>query len=222
MRREVLEDDLKRLYSANDMVKADCGGCKGCSQCCQGMGESVVLDPLDVYRLKNGLNQNFAELMEFCLELNMVDGLVLPNLRMTGEQEQCCFLNEEGRCSIHSVRPGVCRLFPLGRIYENGSFKYFLQSQECPKANKSKIKVSKWMDTPDLKKYEEFVTMWHYFLVEAQELMEHQKDEKLDRDLTTYILNHFYVNPYPTGKDFYEEFSERYQVTKKLLKVLSK
>ena len=26
-----------RLYTANDMVKADCMGCQGCASCCQGM-----------------------------------------------------------------------------------------------------------------------------------------------------------------------------------------
>ena len=31
------------LYKANDMVKADCGGCEGCSQCCRGMGRSIIL-----------------------------------------------------------------------------------------------------------------------------------------------------------------------------------
>lgn len=29
MEREVLLEDLKKLYSSSDMVKADCGGCKG-------------------------------------------------------------------------------------------------------------------------------------------------------------------------------------------------
>ena len=33
------------LYTANDMVKADCQDCKGCSACCRGMGDSIVLDP---------------------------------------------------------------------------------------------------------------------------------------------------------------------------------
>ena len=37
-----------RLYTANDMVKADCMGCQGCASCCQGMGDSIVLDPYDI------------------------------------------------------------------------------------------------------------------------------------------------------------------------------
>ena len=57
MRREVTLEEISdgRLYEANDMVKADCQDCKGCFDCCTGMGDSVVLDPLDVWRLSQGL-----------------------------------------------------------------------------------------------------------------------------------------------------------------------
>ncbi|MDQ9892155.1 YkgJ family cysteine cluster protein, partial [Acinetobacter baumannii] len=75
----------------------------------------IILDPLDIYRLTFGLQQKFEQLLADKLELNVVDGVILPNLKMAGENEQCSFLNDEGRCSIHSIRPGICRLFPLGR-----------------------------------------------------------------------------------------------------------
>ena len=129
MIREVSIEEISdgKLYTANDMVKADCQDCKGCSACCHGMGESIVLNPLDVHRLKVGLGKSFEQLLENCLELNVCDGLILPNLKMSGPDEACTFLNSEGRCTIHSFRPGICRIFPLGRFYEGDSFKYFLQ-----------------------------------------------------------------------------------------------
>ena len=34
-----------KLYTANDLVKAGCNDCAGCSACCRGMGNSIVLDP---------------------------------------------------------------------------------------------------------------------------------------------------------------------------------
>ena len=71
-----------------------------------------------------GKNENFDTLLANYLELNVVDGMVLPNLKMAGEEEACPFL-KDGRCSIHGYRPGICRLFPLGRIYEENGFKYF-------------------------------------------------------------------------------------------------
>ena len=88
-----------RLYTANDMVKADCHDCKGCSACCHGMGTSIVLDPLDIHRLCSGLSVDFVILMNGKIELNIVDGLTLPNLKMSGVGESCGFLSESGRCS---------------------------------------------------------------------------------------------------------------------------
>ncbi len=222
MKREVFAEDLKRLYRATDLVKADCGGCKGCADCCSGMGESVVLDPLDVCRLVGGLKSSFAQLVQQNLELNVVDGIVLPNLRMAGEKEACTFLDDGGRCRVHAIRPGICRLFPLGRYYENGSFRYFLQSRECRKENRSKIRVSKWLDTPDLKRYEQYITDWHYFLEEVKELLDRQQDGQLNKDLNTYLLDGFYAAPYDSGRNFYEQFYERLARTKKLVKILDK
>ena len=71
-----------RLYGLSDMVRADCGGCAGCSACCSGMGRSVVLDPLDMHRLAEGTGVGAETLLTENLELNVVDGIVLPNLKM--------------------------------------------------------------------------------------------------------------------------------------------
>lgn len=196
-----------RLYGSNDLVKADCGDCRGCFACCCGMGNSIILDPLDVHRLTTGLNQSFEALLASYLELNVVDGIILPNLKMQGSCECCAFLNEAGRCTIHAIRPGICRLFPLGRYYENGSFRYFLQTHECKKANRTKVKVKKWIDTPELGKYETFVNRWHYYLKDMETLIEKQPEKAKEIDLQ--ILQRFYLTPY--GDDFYTEFEQRMQ-----------
>ncbi|EET61864.1 hypothetical protein BRYFOR_06056 [Marvinbryantia formatexigens DSM 14469] len=185
------------------------------------MGESIVLDPLDVWRLEKGLDTGFAGLMERFVELHPVDGILLPNLRMEGEAEKCPFLNEEKRCAIHAFRPGLCRLFPLGRIYENGSFRYFIQQQECPVQPKTKVKISKWLDIGQLAQYETFVLQWHNLLEETGAMAEAQKDEQLTRDLNVYLLESFYQKPYD-GRDFYVQFEERLQYMRKLLKILGR
>lgn len=197
-----------KLYGSNDMAKTDCNGCKGCSSCCRGMGNSILLDPFDAHRLCAGLRKSFEELLNTCLELNVVDGIILPNLRMTAEEDACTFLRG-GRCSIHSIRPGICRIFPLGRFYENHSFKYFLQIHECPAPGKSKVKIRKWIDTPDLKRYEQFITDWHYYLKPLQEYaMDFEHGEKIQK-LSMYLLKQFYLKPYDAEGDFYQEFYER-------------
>ena len=145
MLRETTMEEISdgKVYGINDMVKADTGGCEGCNKCCTGMGSSIVLDPFDIWRLKVGLSVSFQQLLdEGKIELNMVDGLILPNIRM-GEKDRCSFLDEHGRCSIHAYRASICRLFPLGRVYREDGFDYFLQKGECTKDNRAKIKVKK-------------------------------------------------------------------------------
>lgn len=208
-----------RLYDPRDMVKADCGGCAGCSLCCESMGSTIILDPFDVWRLTGGLEVSFEELLQDKLELNLVEGIVLPNMRTEGKEERCGFLNGQGRCSIHTYRPGFCRIFPLGRFYENHGFHYFLQVHECPKEPKAKVKVQKWIDTPDLKRNEKFIIDWHYFLKEITARLREQDGEQYQKMVDLYILKSFYQKPWEKDRDFYEQFDERLAEAKKILKV---
>lgn len=208
MERKVSLDEISdgKLYGLNDMVRADSGGCEGCSACCRGMGNSIILDPLDVCRLSLNQGMTFEQLLAGPLQLNVVDGIILPNIRMDGKDEACYFLNQEGRCTVHTYRPGFCRLFPLGRVYEDRSFRYFLQIHECHKDNRSKVKVRKWIDMPDVKIYDQFVADWHYFLKDLERGMEAVGDEGLRKAVDMYVLKHFYITPYSPKEAFYPQF----------------
>lgn len=217
MRREVDMREISdgNLYTSSDMVKAECGNCEGCHACCCDMGQSIVLDPLDIARLEWGLKVTFEELLVDKIELNVVDGVILPNLKMDPGKNQCNFLNEEGRCSIHSIRPGICRLFPLGRYYENGGFKYFLQTKECKKENRTKVKVKKWLDTPNLKEYEAYICRWHYFLKDVEIYLAKHPEEM--KELSMYILTQFYLIPFKEEEDFYPQLEKRVAAASKKL-----
>jgi len=76
-----------KLYGNNDMAKIDCHDCKGCSSCCRDMGESIWLDPYDVFQLTTSLGKTFEALLQAEIELHVEDGLILPNIRMEGESE---------------------------------------------------------------------------------------------------------------------------------------
>jgi len=212
MKRQVRMEEISdgKLYTINDMVKAGCGDCKGCSACCKGMGSSIVLDPLDVHRLSAHLGKSLEQLIEEeKIELQVVDGIILPNLKMCGKEERCAFLNAEGRCDIHAFRPGICRLFPLGRLYEEHGFRYFLQVHECQNKNRTKVKVRKWIDTPEAGRYEQFVMKWHNFLKASEEKVERAMDEAEVKKIDMTILQHFFLTPFSSAGDFYEQFEER-------------
>ena len=211
MERQVSMEEISdgKLYGINDMVKADCHDCAGCSACCRGMGTSILLDPLDVFRLSSGLNKTFEGMLDGEIELNVADGLILPNLKMAGEEERCVFLTEQGRCGIHGFRPGICRIFPLGRLYENRGFRYFLQVHECRHPNRSKVKVKKWIDTPDWRRNEKFIADWHYFLKDLQDALKVSPDTERRKEASMYVLRQFYLQPFRQEEDFYDQFEER-------------
>jgi hypothetical protein len=198
-----------RLYQNNDMVKTDCNGCSGCSDCCHGMGSSITLDPYDIYQLCSGLQTSFEQLLNGYVELNVADGIILPNLRMADSTDGCSFLTPEGRCRIHNIRPGICRLFPLGRFYEDADFRYFLQIHECPYPNKTKTKIRKWLGVERIKEYETFIKDWHYFLKPLQEYAMTFEDSEKIQSISMYLLQNFYLLPYKTDQDFYPQFYAR-------------
>lgn len=209
-----------KLYDINDMARLGCNDCQGCFKCCTDMGNSIMLDPLDVFRIRFNSGESIESLLQNKLELNIVDGVILPNIRMSGADVRCPYLNEEGRCSIHEYRPGICRLFPLGRYYENGDYRYFLQKDQCRKANRTKVKISKWLDIPDYPEYREFVLKWHYLLLDLSEKMKTLQDSDV-RQLELMLINLFYIKVSSADeREFMTEFYEKTVMMRKLLEEL--
>jgi len=203
-----------KLYTENDLVRTDTNSCVGCKTvCCQNMGTTIKLDPLDAYELTRGTGATFDKMLgSGMIELNVVDGLVMPNLKMDESSGRCAFLDEENRCKIHGYRPGICRMFPLGRYWEDKeNFRYILQKGECNKDGLTKIKVKKWLGIEGLADYDAFVIKWHSFVKDVQEGMAGLPQEQV-RVLNTFILKMFFMTTYGECQDvsaFYEEFGKR-------------
>ena len=206
-----------KIYEKNDMVKLECGECEGCFSCCQGMGDSVTLNPYDIWQLEINLHKSFEELLQDKLELGISEGVIVPNLKMSGTQETCGFLNENGRCSIHAFRPGICRLFPLGRQYDKEKIGYIFLEHACPKPNKTKVKIKKWLGIPQLEANEMFLLRWHAIQKKVQQLAK-VEDKDTVQELNMYLLNLFFAESY--RGDFYAEFEKRAQMAEKLLEKL--
>lgn len=165
---------------------------------------------MDVWRLRRDLHKDFSTFIEKEAELGMADGMILPNMKMDVRTDACPFLDGNGRCSIHDSRPGLCRLFPLGRYYEENGFRYFLQIYECRKKDRGKIKIKKWLGIPNLKAYEAYILSWHDFPEKCREGAD-TLDEEKRRTLALYVLRRFYELPYyaDSEENFYAEFAQR-------------
>ena len=193
-----------KLYDIEDMVKADTCGCDGCSDCCKDVGDLVVLTPFDIYEMKNFLGVEFDELLGNKIELRENNKISLPYLKMQNKSKNCSFLNEEGRCTIHSKRPNICRLFPLGRVYKDNDFKYFLQIGNCPKENLQDVKVSNWVGIENYDENKRFILEWYNFIKALTFRLKFVYDEKEIEKVNQVLLDSFYrIN---INDDFYSVF----------------
>lgn len=118
-------------------------------------------------------------------------------------------LDENGRCSIHADRPGLCRLFPLGRNYNEKGLRYFLLEDACRKQNRTKIKIKKWLEVNALPQYEKFLIEWHDFRKQMQEKMIDSQSDAYAQNVNVKMLEIFYQKPYDTDENFYLQFEKR-------------
>lgn len=197
------------LYSNNEMARLGCNECSGCSSCCREMGQSIILDPYDIYQLQIAAGQTFAQLMQDMIELHVEDGLILPSVRMQDSTDACGFLNRDGRCSIHAHRPGLCRLFPLGRNYDDRGLRYFLLEDACRIQNRTKVKIKKWLGIDSLSKYEEFLIIWHDLRKKVRSQIMERRSDDYTQEINVKLLETFYRKPYDIERDFYTQFKER-------------
>lgn len=202
-------------YGLNDMVKIECQDCKGCFACCHDMGSSILLNPYDIWQLSVNLKKPVEWLLQGKVELGVEDGVILPHLRMQEKTNACGFLSEKGRCGIHGFRPGLCRLFPLGREYKDGKISYFILEGACEKPVKTKIKVSKWLGIPQIKQHEVFLCTWHELVKKMQKKAESLTGEE-NKAWNLQFLQQFYLTPYETA-DFYDEFNKRAEEFRNML-----
>lgn len=221
--------EFNEEYTKCDSAIISCNDCKGCSKCCENMGDTIVLDPYDIWMITSNLKIAGGHAVTYDIlvsedgpfELTNQNGLVLPSIKMVADERKkapeksgCCpFLNQLGRCSIHSIRPGLCRLFPLGRNFYEDHITYFVLEGElgCPSKEKSEAEIANWLAIPDIEKYEAFQLSWHTIkknLLSA--ISEGFSDGTLSMTDASKLISRFLTIFYATnyGSDFFASYEE--------------
>ena len=208
-----------KLYDIEDIVKADTCGCDGCNDCCLDVGDLVVLTPFDVYEIVNYLGVKFNDLLGDKIELIQNNKISLPYLKMQ-DNNKCSFLNENGRCIIHSKRPNICRMFPLGRVYQDNDFKYFLQIGNCPKEDLKDVKVSDWIGIENYNENKRFILEWYKLTKALAFRLKFVRDEKEIEEINQILLDSCYSINIEEGENFYSVFLQYLPDIKKRLGII--
>ncbi len=80
--------------------------CTQCGTCCRGEG-GIYLSREEINRISLFLNSSHQKFLEkYCIRKN---GKIYIHIRKDGY----CHFSQNGRCSIHEVKPAPCRQWPF-------------------------------------------------------------------------------------------------------------
>lgn len=105
-------------YKPDDAWSYACGQCGACCR-----GKDFLVTPYDVARIAEALGTLPAEVLARYVDPSR------PMLRTTGEDGQCVFFAPGTGCTIHTGRPAVCRLYPLGRTIHADQTESFTEAE---------------------------------------------------------------------------------------------
>jgi len=139
---------------------------------------------------------------------------------MVGDDKRCSFLSVEGRCTVHHFRPNICRLFPLGRVYAEDDFKYFLQVNACVKSELFEVDINTWMGIEDYTANKLFLLEWYKILKALTFRLKFVHDAADKNRIDQLLLSLFYNNTLEKQYDFYDVFQKNTPIAKKKLGIL--
>lgn len=184
----------EELMSADDEAELESSDCIGCTNCCRELSAAITLDAWDMALLKEGLGLTFDELVQKGFVSFIEEGKALvPIFGNKPDKKECVFLGDDGRCSIHPYRAGICRMYPLARLWRaDGRFSYYLQKGECEHRKREKTLIANWLGYPDTEKYESTIRAYHLALKDYREACAlARSEEELKQIREAFISEYF-------------------------------
>lgn len=142
-------------------------GCDRCDTCCKYRGD-IRLTIKNIFDISRYLGITPADFIE--KYTNEVEGQEPERvLKAVGKYEECIMYDTKNKlCSINSVKPLQCVVFPL--VPENIKSDYFYVKGKCNCQNKSLITVNEWLNGNNniYKKNKEINYIWVKCIEEIQ------------------------------------------------------
>ena len=250
MNKEELKKVLKeRTGTGVQIIEKDtkfqfiCDGCRDGSSdcCCNRKNDPIIINPYDVYKLQKGLGKNSREIIdEHCIPiLGGQSGYPLLLLKAKKIQrpyiveEVCTFLqrttDENGKsrryCSVHDFKPGVCSIFPLGRVQSPGDeMIYFLQDINCglkPTEKDPKITIKEYV--PNLENEDAAFLKYYEVMSKISKVVALDKlnsSQKIPQGLKNIfcVLFLYILCDFDSDKDYFEQLDENAELVISFMK----
>ncbi|MCK9419333.1 MAG: YkgJ family cysteine cluster protein [Nitrospirae bacterium] len=106
-----------------DLMQLTCGT-RGCDSTCCKASAPIVLNPYEIALVCRESDMSYEDLLDV-VDTERANGFPLV---MLPRDPVCHFWTENG-CRIYKARPLACRLFPIGRVYNDMQSRFVLPGQ---------------------------------------------------------------------------------------------
>ena len=199
--------------------------CTMCGKCCINR-EDILLNAKDIYNLTIALEMTAKEVIDKYCDCYIGDNSRLPLVRLkpVGPTKRCPLL-KGNRCSVHTNKPIVCAMFPIGRAIkqelsdgEQAHIDYLFSDPHCGDRRKTHT-VREWFDSFGIPLEDKFFFKWQEVmktLIRKVSAME----KKLPKSAMSIVWSAVHIclyEHYDQTKEFLSQFEEN---TKKLYELL--
>ena len=121
--------------------------CQQCGECCTGFGGTYVTDK-DIEKIAGYINIETEKFISKFCDLSGTRYVLSQ-----GENEKCIFFDMEKQCTIHPVKPYMCRAWPFIQAVVNHPENWNAMAGACPGMKKDiPEKILKKIVSEELKK----------------------------------------------------------------------
>ncbi len=185
--------------------------CTGCGACCRHVRQSVPLESMDVFRLSKylrGQGDGISNTDDFLLKyaesalLNECGYFVF--FLKVQEDDSCIFL-KENRCTVQTVKPRACRMYPFAaEPLESGKFRYLVSREHSFHFKGPKVSVKRWMNQYFYPEEREALYLDFCNVLETVHLLRRIPEDQKARALT--LFGWYLYSAYDLDGSFLEQY----------------
>lgn len=186
--------------------------CSACGACCKNVRDSIVLEPLDAFRIirdrmKNGSKDSADDILWNIADLKELSrGFDVFVLRTVNDSGVCGML-KDNRCTIYSARPRTCRLYPFTAdpCPEEHRIKWLLCMEQTHHFGKGAVTAREWQRKSVTSEDEEFLYEECRVLPKLGEILRDVPEDKL-QEAEQHVVVYRYL-----AYDFSQPFLPQYK-----------
>ena len=141
-----------------------CFRCRRCGNCCRGLEDQLMLEPLDAYNLARllrarGEASSIGDVYTRYAHPDILEERLPIYLMNTEGSDHACVFLKDGRCTVYESRPAVCRIYPFGvRPGQRGkTFAYYrCVDRHADHFSDGRVRVKDWLYENFTREHREF------------------------------------------------------------------